>query len=90
MSSQIVGVEANGTNGDLGLVRVYGAVGLGEAVRLQHVEQCCLARIIQSQENNFGRFLEETHPFESTLEIIENEHISLLINLSPHHFFLSE
>ena len=75
VTSQIVRIEANVSNGDLGLMRVDCAVSLSEAILLQHVQEGGLACIIESQENNIGWLLEEAHPLESTLKEIHNEHI---------------
>jgi hypothetical protein len=75
VTSQIVGVEANVSDGDLSLVGMDRAVSLGEAILLQHVEQGGFACIIKTQENNIGRLLEEAHPLEGTLKEIHNEHI---------------
>ena len=74
MASQVVRVEPDVAYCDLGLVGVDRAVCLGKAVLLQHVQQRCLARIVQAQENNIGRLLEEAHPLERTLKEIHNEH----------------
>ena len=54
MAAEVVGVELDVANGDLGLVGVHSGVGLREAVLLQHVEQCSLARVVQSEKDYVG------------------------------------
>ena len=62
MATQIVRVELNVADGDFGLVRVDGAISLGEPICLEHVEEGGLACVVEAQENNISVLLEEASP----------------------------
>jgi len=79
MATQIVRIELNVADGDLSLVWVDRWVCLGEAIRLQHVEQRSFPGVIESQEDYVGRFLEEARPGEHRLKKIVNEHFVIII-----------
>lgn len=70
MTTEIVRVEANATDGHLGLMRMLRRVRLRELVLLQHVQQRGLARIVETEEDDVGALLEESEPLEARLEEI--------------------
>jgi len=51
-------------------------VSLSESIALQHIEQRCLAGIVQSEEDYVSTLLEEAQPLKCTLEEIDYEHLS--------------
>ena len=54
MASEIVGIELDISDGHLGLVGMYSGVGLGELIRLEHVEHGCFTCVIKAQEDDVG------------------------------------
>ena len=81
MASQVIGVEPYIADYDLGLVRVHCTIGLGEPIVLQHVEQGCLACIVEAKEDDVGTLLEEAGPLENTFKEIDYEHFFLITTL---------
>ena len=72
MTAEVVRVEANVPDRYLCLVRVLRRVGLGELVRLQHVEHRRLACVVEAEEDDVGALLEESEPLQAGLEEVVN------------------
>ena len=74
VAAQVVGIEVDVADGHLGLMRVDGAVCLREPVRLKHVEQRGLPRVVEAQKDDVCALLEEPCPRKQTLEKIHHKH----------------
>ena len=81
VTAQVVCVEANVSDGDLGLMWVQCRVRLGEAITLQHVQHRRLASVVEAEENDIGTLLEESHPFHGAFEKVNDEHCFFLFLL---------
>jgi hypothetical protein len=76
VTPEVIGVESDVADGDLGLVGVDRRISLGEAVTLQHVEQGGLASVVKAQKDDIGALLEEAQPLKGGLEEVQHEHFS--------------
>ena len=62
--------------------KVHCGVMLRVFVRLEHVQQCGLASVVQAKEDDVGTLLEEAEPLKRSFEEIQNEHGCTFLNFS--------